>query len=387
MRRSFFACAASFALLAGCVHAPVAPLPGTGTAPQPLADATTFHVLYDFKGKPDGARPEAKLVALDGNFYGTTLKGGAYDLGTVFEVQPNGAERVLHSFPSDKNDGKSPSAGLITRNGLLYGVTSEGGANKSGTVFAIKKDGAERVLYSFTPAVGSAPEADLTAVGGVFYGTASRGGAHDRGTVFSLAPDGHASALHSFGGKSDGAIPLAGLDILDGNFYGTTFSGGSKGKGTIFEIASDGAEHVLYSFTSENGDGAEPSGKLTTLKGSLYGTTFRGGKMCCGTIFEAKPGGNVKILRALSRNDGNYPQAGLNALNGLLYGAAGRGGTNNGGTVFEMDPNGAFRVLHNFNLGGGSEPWASVISTNRKLYGTTRFGGLHRAGLVYEITP
>jgi len=41
-------------------------------------------------GSPDGSFPEFMGVVLDtgGNIYGTTYTGGAFGLGTVFEVSP-----------------------------------------------------------------------------------------------------------------------------------------------------------------------------------------------------------------------------------------------------------------------------------------------------------
>jgi uncharacterized repeat protein (TIGR03803 family) len=47
------------------------------------------HVLHRFSGDPDGANPEAGLVALDGLLYGTTYWGGIKnDFGTIFSLFP-----------------------------------------------------------------------------------------------------------------------------------------------------------------------------------------------------------------------------------------------------------------------------------------------------------
>lgn len=149
-------------------------------------------ILHSFTGAPgDGANPEANLV-LDkkGNAYGTTLKGGTDNVGTIFEVASNGQETVLHSFTNSPNDGANPYAGLVTdKAGNLYGTTVNGGAYGTGTAFAITPSGTESWVYSFQSGSGTNPYAGLfMGKKGVLYGTTVNGGAHNAGTVFELTP-------------------------------------------------------------------------------------------------------------------------------------------------------------------------------------------------------
>jgi len=68
-------------------------------------------VLYSFSG-PDGSLPYAGLIRDSaGNFYGTTVAGGASGLGTIFKLDPVGHETVLHSFGGA--DGQLPYASVI----------------------------------------------------------------------------------------------------------------------------------------------------------------------------------------------------------------------------------------------------------------------------------
>src|SRR5271163_3423707 len=66
------------------------------------AQAQTFQTLYAFTGGSDGGYPYAGLVRdKAGNLYGTTLEGGsgcAIGCGTVFKLDKNRKETVLHSF-------------------------------------------------------------------------------------------------------------------------------------------------------------------------------------------------------------------------------------------------------------------------------------------------
>jgi uncharacterized repeat protein (TIGR03803 family) len=94
--------------------------------------------LYTFTGKNgDGARPVAGVVFdASGNIYGTTIVGGAYNDGTVYElVAPVGKgsyqEQVLWNFNS--TDGYQPEYGLILDSaGNLYGTTPYGDGNPDG---------------------------------------------------------------------------------------------------------------------------------------------------------------------------------------------------------------------------------------------------------------
>ena len=48
-----------------------------------------FTILHIFNNGQDGALPHGGVVmGADGNLYGTTISGGAFSLGTVFEVAP-----------------------------------------------------------------------------------------------------------------------------------------------------------------------------------------------------------------------------------------------------------------------------------------------------------
>ena len=82
------------------------------------AQDMVFRSMYNFNGS-DGSQPEAKLVqATDGNFYGTTMMGGAGgrgacngSCGTIFKITPAGVWIMLHSF--DGFSGSGPYAGLV----------------------------------------------------------------------------------------------------------------------------------------------------------------------------------------------------------------------------------------------------------------------------------
>ena len=108
-----------------------------------LALGGTETVLYSFMGGADGALPEAGLVSdAQGNLYGTTSMGGGsgcqgYGCGTVFKMTPDGTETVLYRFTGGV-DGGYPLAPLVfDGQGNLYGTTMSGGVYDGGTVFEL----------------------------------------------------------------------------------------------------------------------------------------------------------------------------------------------------------------------------------------------------------
>jgi uncharacterized repeat protein (TIGR03803 family) len=258
-------------------------------------------VLYRFVGGNDAANPNLDKFALDagGSLYGTTHAYGAYGQGSVFKLTlTNGAwaESLLYSFTGG-SDGAAPEAGVVFDvAGNLYGTTVEGGSYNFGTVYELTPSGSawtEHTLYSFRGGSdGAYPQGGLIFdSSGNIYGTSS-GTSENPGTVFRLTPPGNGwtySLLHSFVG-SDGADPQAAL-LMDAskNLYGTTTEGGSVGVGVVFELSPSGGGwtySLLHDF-SGNGDGGFPYGDLVIDEsGSLYGTTSEGGSHGKGVIFD-----------------------------------------------------------------------------------------------------
>ena len=167
--------------------------PGNGTWTESL--------LYQFNGTKDGKYPYAGVI-MDGlgNLYGTTNAGGAHHFGAVFELSPSKGgwtESTLLSF--NGKDGNSPVAGLVMDgSGNLYGTTQKGGANNLGVVFELspsKHGWKETVLHSFAGGTtdGSGPGAGVIFdTAGNLYGSTYAGGTgsctNGCGTVFELSP-------------------------------------------------------------------------------------------------------------------------------------------------------------------------------------------------------
>jgi uncharacterized repeat protein (TIGR03803 family) len=61
----------------------------TSARADETAAASTAKVIYSFAGDNDGEYTDTDLVMdSKGNLFGTTVQGGAFDTGTVFQLAP-----------------------------------------------------------------------------------------------------------------------------------------------------------------------------------------------------------------------------------------------------------------------------------------------------------
>ena len=394
-----------------------------GTASGGGTDGTVFEIKRDVSGKwnevtihffsgSDGRTPQASLVMdAHGNLYGTTLVGGNYDTGTVFELSPisGGSWKfsVLYNFHFDginNFDGFEPVSTLVVdKAGNLYGTTKFGG---NGPCF-----------YNGPSASDSAPKGEIPS---------------GCGTVFELSP--HAGGawsekiLYNFQGGPDGGLPYAGL-VLDhkGTLYGTTFEGGNTsnggcasyydgGCGVVFSLSHSGGawkQNVLYSFHGLS-DGANPASSLVFDRaGNLFGTTS-GQDLnfnINSTVFELSPSSagtwtqsTILAFSVDGSGTGIAPVAGLTFDGaGNLYGTTYFGGgttasaappkVGGGGVVFKLTPSldGTWSetLLHSFvGSPDGSNPASgSLLLKKGVLFGTTLYGGSANFGTIFKVVP
>lgn len=366
----------------------------------------TYTVVYRFANSHShGAHPYAGVIQdAAGILYGTTWGGGPARLGTVFKLDPvTGEETVLHSFLGAP-DGARPKAALIMdSDGNLYGTTRFGGAFNWGTVFELDAAGNFNTLYNFRG--GSDGAEPLGALvrdsAGNLYGTTYFGGRSGKGTVFKIDSSGGKTILYNFAGSPDGALPAAGL-VQDaaGNLYGTTRFGGTADPrlhglraGTVFRVSPNGGGSVIFDFTQERGnDGIDPMGALIfDSENNLYGTTRKGGPHGGGTVFRFNVGsGEFTLLHAFSGPDGANPHSTLvRDTEGNLFGTTASSSGCVCGVVFKLDPSGVETLLHTFTGGSdGRKPIAGLwMDSENNLYGTTLLGEEFASGTVFEITP
>jgi uncharacterized repeat protein (TIGR03803 family) len=261
-------------------------------------------IIHNFGSATDGRTLFSSLV-LDssGNLYGTTNAGGANGVGTVFELTlgANGwAETILYDFGSTGADASHPYAGLIfDSSGSLYGTTLQGGHYGGGTVFQLSNDGqghwTAKTLHSF-----GGFEDGIAPYGGVvfdpagnLYGTTESSGPHYPwlgGTLFELTPqtggEWTETLLQRFayqvGNPFDGFF----LDAF-GNLYAAGYYNG------VFELIPQAGGGWSFKGLGVNNsflDSLHPyGGVIVDSSGNVYGTALYGGTHGYGTVFEITP--------------------------------------------------------------------------------------------------
>jgi len=305
---------------------------------------------------------------------------------------------ILYSFTGGA-DGSQPYSSLVMVSaGNLYGTTAVGGSSGNGVVFKLDSSGKETVLYDFQGgADGANPWAGLVRDStGNFYGTTEAGGTDGFGTVFKLNKTGKKkTVLYDFTGQgNDGAYTFACL-VRDtkGTLYGTTYKGGASGDGTVFKLNKAGKETVLYSFQGGS-DGQNPyAGVIRDAAGNLYGTTFGTFGPNYGTVFKVSKTGKEKVLHAFTGGaDGGAPEYGGLVMDtaGNLYGTTSYGGAHQYfGVVYKVSKRGKETVLYSFSGGrDGGQPNAGLVMDKAgNLYGTTVGGGANGHGTIFKVTP
>jgi len=316
--------------------------------------------IYTFTSPLYGTDPYGSLLkALDGNLYGLTSRGGAFNFGVIFRINPvTGIYSKLHDF--DSVEGRTPYGSLVQApDGKLYGMT----------------------------------------YGGSGYLTA-----HDMGVMFSFDPVTAAFTKKIDFRMDNGCRPYGSLTVgADGMLYGLSSAGGVDATGYFFRYdIGAGIIDGLGDFVSGPlWEGYEPTGNIIqATNGKFYGLSHYGGAMGSGggVIFRYDPAApsysRMAALHKLSEvapgaADGyELPGSLIQAGNGKLYGMTQLGGANNVGTIFEYNlATNSYTRLHDFDsVTEGYKPYGSLMqASNGKLYGlTTSEGGIARL-FAYDI--
>jgi len=267
---------------------------GAGTAFRISPDGSGFTVLKSFDGSISGAGPGELVVGLDGALYGTTYSGGTAGFGTVFKLSTDGSAFTVLRSLNRTSDGSVPGSHLTQgSDGALYGVASQGGSQGHGTAFKLNPDGTGfTVLVNFDVlTTGGGPVAGLTmGLDGALYGLTSSGGQQGSGTVFKLSTDGFAFAvIASFDGTTGYGPGGALLQGSDGALYGTTDYGSPGGYGTLFTLNRDGSSFVPLLGFDLLGTGVGPNALIQGEDGLLYGPVHEGGSTGGGAVYRFDP--------------------------------------------------------------------------------------------------
>jgi uncharacterized repeat protein (TIGR03803 family) len=238
-----------------------------------ITSAGVQTVLYSFSNTTDGAYPKTPPVqAADGNLYGTTGNG---TIAVLYKITTAGTFTALATLVS-----QSYSPLLLGIDGNLYGTTLYGGTYNGGTVFQFSPaTKVVKTIFSFhTEYSPTGPL--MQGVDGALYGTTSTGGTGDGGCVYRITTGGVYKVLHNFtvSGSTDGRTPYVGvIQGSDKFLYGVAEADGPGGLGTLFKVSTTGTGFaVVHSFATATGDTPQAA-LLAHTNGKIYGLTSHGG--------------------------------------------------------------------------------------------------------------
>jgi uncharacterized repeat protein (TIGR03803 family) len=386
------------------------------------ASAANTTQIYSFGGGSDGEYTDTELVRDSaGNLYGTSVQGGTFGGGTVFQLSPSGSgwtHTVLYNFTGGTDGGEPYKGVTLDAHGNLYGTAVTGGGGSCeggcGVTYKLSRNGGawtQTVIHEFTGGNdGSGPGSPVTIdQHGNVYGTTPTGGANGVGVVYEIKPGAGGSwnlvVLHTFTGGTDGLGGSASRLLLDaaGNLYGVNTVGGANGFGNVFELSpSSGSWKLttLYSFKDQP-DGASPYGGVIFDKsGNLYGTTYYAGAHDFGTVYKLAHNQNSwteSVLYSFKGGpDGNSPISTLASdAQGNFYGTSSDGGSTQCGcgTIFKISPStgGGWTESVVYRFTGAPKPGFAyngmVPDGKESFYGATVHGGTGNDGAIYKFTP
>ncbi len=288
--------------------------------PQPTVCRTAMcswveNLPYRFSSESDGSGViNVSASDQEGNLYGTTTTGGAYDVGTVFELTPSGGgswtKTILYSFVGGTDS--IPTQVLVGNDGNLYGVTN-GTYPNNGTVFELTPSGGqwtEIVLHAFsgTGGDGSQPSYLVQDSAGNLYGIV---GGFTASALFVLEKTRSGWAFSENivyhrcepGGAGYDALKNLAIDA-GGKLYGT----GTGADGTASKLGrsspGDGVCFYNYIFKAWHDSSGwhyqdldfldntyfDSGGSLALdSSGKLYGTTLYCGAYNSGTVWQVSP--------------------------------------------------------------------------------------------------
>ena len=384
--------------------------------------ASTSQVVYSLAGDEDGEYPDTDLIIDSaGNIYGTSVLGGDFGTGTVFQLTPSGSSyvhTVLYSFTGGADGGQPYKGVTLDAQGNLYGTAVVGGTGGicagegCGVVYKLTKNGStwtQSVIYNFTgKSDGYGPGSGVTFdKAGNLYGTTPTGGAKSMGVIYELSPSGSSwtfKVIHTFSGGSDGTGGSAGRLLLDsaGRLYGVCTVGGANGAGVAYKLTlvqGTWKFQTLYAFKGTP-DAGFPYGALSMdSSGNLYGTTYYSGANNLGSVYQLALKGGVWTENLLysfkGGTDGASPISNVNVdPSGDLYGTTSEGGGRcSCGAIYRLTlPRGGQwteSVVYRFKNtpDGGFVYNGMVPDSSGHYFGSTVHGGTAGEGAFYQFTP
>jgi uncharacterized repeat protein (TIGR03803 family) len=274
--------------------------------------------------------------------------------GVLYRVSKTGTGfEVLNRFCSLSNCADGGGGPLVPgSDGNLYGASFQGGTGSCGsfyqgcgTIFRVTPStGAYDVVFNFPGSTDEFPSSFIPASDGTFYGLDS-GPQGQKLFHFTPATGAFQSVALNF--PSPNGLPSIGSSLAfgaNGNFYGLYHIYGESGEG-VFEVRTDGSNLQLFPFYTTRNGGGSPDGLLLATDGNFWVADYNGNSGF-GDIITLSPSTGTVIRRLTpfgsSGAVGAYPAEVIQAKDGTLWGSTYLGGKASAGhfadgTVFSLN--------------------------------------------------
>ena len=256
---------------------------------------------------------------------------------------------LLYNFQMSHTDVCQPEDNFVQgRDGYMYGIGENCGANDGGGVYKISTTGVESVVFNFPSGWSSCFSGLTQGSDGNFYGTCFTTPTGN-GSIFQLTPAGVFTDKYDFTGVNGDTEPVFGpMQASDGNFYGVTgydpFSCGN-----VYKLTAAGVYTNLHTFTGS--DCGPASSLFQASDGNLYGTLYSCALTASqGCVYKISTAGVFKEIYGFPTSTGYRPCTGvIQGKNGKLYGATNQGAANGNGSIYSLTTAGVYTDLHDFN--------------------------------------
>ena len=324
----------------------------------------TTHMIHEY-GFDDkqGAVPFGELQNIGGTLYGVTQKGGEFDFGCIYSIDPsNDAYTVLFSF-NGASDGGEPRCQLFVDGNLLYGAGGRANGIQGDAYFTYDVSNS-----TYTPlylrAGGNTDIKGVLKHNSTLYISIGAGIAE----LDLTNPSAGLTFYYTGVGAANEQLGYNPFEFTfrsgDVSWYTVFRDGGINSTGSLVKINFSSGNPMTSVHNFQTGNlGQDPSTKLTDgLNGSLYGIASQGSGADY-VLFEFSSIGVYSILHSFtSSNDGLAIQAAPVLVGSKLFGIAEQDGQYGGGTVWSYDlATSTFNVEAQLGYENGRNPLSGLV--------------------------
>lgn len=344
------------------------------------SDGTGITTRHTFEIKNLGGNSNDGFTAYGGKLYKLCRMDGLNERGFVMEYDP-----VTNTTKNVSNlsalNGRDAVEKLTLAGNKLYGILGSFSYFDSPAQLIefdpVTKTAVSR--YTFPEADGGTSMSELVLYNGMLWGISENGGNNGNGHIYAFNPaTGIMSKRYSFNYDQD--LSFTGKMTLCNNML--------YAAGKFMLEYNPNTNNMVKKFNFQDVFGMDGnSASITVYNNKLYGGITEAFSFpSVGALYEYDPATNIATKKAdLATAGGTGIFSPMTVYNGKIYGGSG-GGSFGGGILFEYNPaTSTITRRTNFGLGLGENPEPQFTLLNGKLYGNTSDGGAYNNGTLFEF--